>query len=112
VENSVKHGLAPKIEGGTVHLRSRREEHSLVVEVEDDGVGMAAASFLERPTGVGGSGIGIANVAERLKVLYGDAANLVIRGGNGGGTLVRLTVPLLATAEHSGYQEARASTSR
>ncbi len=84
VENSVKHGLAPRIDGGTIHLRSRLEDGNLVLEVEDDGVGMAAASLMERPTGVGGSGIGIANVAERLKVLYGQNAGLALSPGSAG----------------------------
>ncbi len=112
VENSVKHGLAPKIEGGTIRLRSRVDDGQLVVEVEDDGIGMGAASFLEPPTGVGGSGIGIANVAERLKVLYGEAARLVINGGASGGTLVHLSLPLLGNEEPYSFQEARSSTSR
>jgi two-component system LytT family sensor kinase len=103
VENSVKHGLSPKIEGGTIHLRSRLEGGDLLVEVEDDGVGMGAASFLEKPTGMGGSGIGIANVAERIKVCP---------GARGGGTLVRLRLPLLGSTERSFYAEARSSTSR
>ncbi len=116
VENSVKHGLAPKIEGGNIHLRSRLQDGSLTVEVEDDGVGMGAASFLERPTGMGGSGIGIANVAERLKVLYGEAARLVILEGSAGGTLVRLSLPVvrggLGGDEMYNYHEARSTTSR
>ncbi len=112
VENSVKHGLSPKIEGGTIHLRSRLEGGDLLVEVEDDGVGMGAASFLEKPTGMGGSGIGIANVAERIKVLYGDSGSLVINAGRSGGTLVRLRLPLLGSTERSFYAEARSSTSR
>jgi two-component system, LytTR family, sensor kinase len=95
VENSIKHGLSSKVEGGSIYLRSRLSASDLVVEVEDDGVGMGAAQLVERPNGLGGTGIGMANVAERLKVLYGDAARMTIDSRDGKGTLVRLRVPLL-----------------
>jgi len=98
VENSIKHGLASKVEGGSVFLRSQLVNSSLVIEVEDDGVGMASAQFLERPTGLGGNGIGMANVAERLKVLYGDTARMTVDSHEGKGTLVRLRLPVLETA--------------
>jgi len=97
VENSIKHGLAPKIEGGSIFLRSRLSDSRLIIEVEDDGVGMGAAHLLERPTGLGGTGIGMANVAERLKVLYGDTARMTIDSHEGKGTLVRLRLPILQT---------------
>jgi len=117
VENSIKHGLAPKVEGGTIYLRSKLSDGVVVVEVEDDGVGMGAAHFIEPPSGIGGSGIGMANIAERLKVLYGDAARLVIDTGSHGGTLVRLNLPILQNFEPglsvtAAYYEARSSTSR
>jgi len=95
VENSIKHGLAPKIEGGSIFLRSRLSDSKLIIEVEDDGVGMGAANLLERPTGLGGTGIGMANVAERLKVLYGDTARMTIDSREGKGTLIRLRLPVL-----------------
>ena len=93
VENCIKHGLSPKVEGGSITLRSRVSESQLVVEVEDDGVGMGAAQLLERPDGLGGIGIGMANVAERLKVLYGDTARMTIKNRDGGGTLIRCVCP-------------------
>jgi two-component system, LytTR family, sensor kinase len=95
VENSIKHGLSPKVEGGSIHLRSRLKDSVLTIEVEDDGVGMGAANFLERPTGLGGTGIGMANVAERLKVVYGEAARMTIDSKKGKGTLIRLRLPVL-----------------
>jgi two-component system, LytTR family, sensor kinase len=98
VENSIKHGLASKVEGGSIFLRSHMANSSLIIEVEDDGVGMASAQFLEPPTGLGGNGIGMANVAERLKVLYGDTARMTIDSYEGKGTLVRLRLPVLETA--------------
>jgi two-component system, LytTR family, sensor kinase len=98
VENSIKHGLASKVEGGRIFLRSHLTDSTLVVEVEDNGVGMGAAHLYERPNGLGGSGIGMANVAERLKVLYGDTARMTIDSHEGKGTLVRLRLPVLETA--------------
>ncbi len=99
VENCIKHGLAPKVEGGSITLRSRVIESRLVVEVEDDGVGMPPAQLRAQSDGVAGMGIGMANVAERLKVLYGDAAIMMIEGREGGGTLVRLRLPILPNPE-------------
>jgi len=115
VENSIKHGLAPRIEGGSITLRSRLAEGFLVVEVQDDGVGVALAgdSAVVEP----GTGIGMSNVAERLKLLYGDAATMTISSGDGKGTLVVLRVPVLTavdgieTAGTVAY-EARSSTQR
>jgi two-component system, LytTR family, sensor kinase len=97
VENSIKHGLSPKIDGGSIHIRSRVQDSQLLIEVEDNGVGMGAASFLEHPTGIGGTGIGMANVVERLKVLYGDTAAMVVDSRQGEGTAIRLRIPILAT---------------
>ncbi len=95
VENSIKHGLSSKIEGGSIYLRSRLNGSQIIIEVEDDGVGMGAANLLERPTGLGGTGIGMANVAERLKVLYGENAHMSIDSHDGTGTVVRIRLPIL-----------------
>ncbi|MGO9269757.1 MAG: sensor histidine kinase, partial [Terriglobia bacterium] len=99
VENCIKHGLSPKVEGGSITLRSRLIESRLVVEVEDDGVGMGAAHLFEQPDGWGGTGVGMANVAERLKVLYDDTAQMMIENREGGGTLIRLRLPILPNPE-------------
>jgi len=114
VENSIKHGLSSKIEGGSIFLRSRLTDSHLIVEVEDDGVGMGAANLLERPTGLGGTGIGLANVAERLKVLYGDTARMTIDSHGGKGTLIRLRLPLLQSegAIPAALYDERSSTRR
>jgi len=115
IENSIKHGLSSKIEGGSIYLRSRLNDARLVIEIEDDGVGMGAANFLERPSGLGGSGIGMANIAERLKVLYGDTAKMTIDSPEGKGTLVRIRLPVLLPTPGmipvSPYEE-RSSTRR
>jgi two-component system, LytTR family, sensor kinase len=114
VENSIKHGLASKIEGGLIVLRSRLTNSRLIIEVEDNGVGMGAANLLEKPTGLGGTGIGLANIAERLKVLYGDTARMTIDSREGKGTLIRLRLPLLQSESSTptAVYEERSSTRR
>ena len=98
VENCLKHGLSPKVEGGSITLRSQVIKSHLMIEVEDDGVGMAA-HLLTQPGEFGGTGIGMANVAERLKVLYGDAAKMMIESREGVGTQIRLRLPVLDNYE-------------
>src|SRR5579862_3093640 len=111
VENAVKHGFSSKVEAGSIYLRSRRAEHRLVIEVEDDGVGMAEASASS------GTGIGMVNVTERLQVVYGDAAEINVESAPNRGTMIRLVLPVLETEELGGsvlgaiYEE-RSSTSR
>jgi len=60
---------------------------------------MGAVQLLEQPDGFGSSGIGMANVAERLKVLYGDAAKMMIESREGIGTQIRLRLPVLPNPE-------------
>ncbi len=113
VENSIKHGLSSMVEGGSIYLRSRFTESGLVIEVEDDGVGMAATQVVES-TSSRGTGIGMANISERLLVLYGDSARMTIDSHEGKGTLVRIRLPLLQAigAVPEGFYEERSTTRR
>ena len=100
VENSIKHGLSPKIEGGSITLRSRmdRDADRLIVELEDDGVGMASPtdSDLLKPAHASpGLGIGMENVIERLRALYGGTAHMHIGSRGGLGTIITLELPLV-----------------
>jgi two-component system LytT family sensor kinase len=110
VENSIKHGLSSMVEGGSIYLRSRLSDSGLVIEVEDDGVGMAATQLVESR----GAGIGMANISERLQVLYGDTARMTIDSNEGKGTLVRIRLPLLQAmgAIPEGFYEERSITRR
>jgi two-component system LytT family sensor kinase len=113
VENSIKHGLSSKIDGGSIFLRSSLSQSHVTIEVEDDGVGMGSAQLFEPPTGLGRGGIGMANVAERLKVLYGDTARMTIDSHNGTGTLIRLRLPVLPEdVSLTTVHEERSSTRR
>ncbi len=91
IENSIKHGLEPRISGGTVTLRSRLEGDRVIIEVADDGVGMGnkPASALSRA----GAGIGMKNVRERLEVLYGNQAHFSVVSNPGRGTLISIEIP-------------------
>ncbi|HEV2214862.1 MAG TPA: histidine kinase, partial [Terracidiphilus sp.] len=91
IENSIKHGLEPRIHGGTVTLRSTMEGDCVRIEVADDGVGMGPrpAGELRRT----GAGIGMKNVQERLEVLYGNRARFEVESRPGRGTLVRIELP-------------------
>ena len=91
IENSIKHGLEPRLNGGTVTLRSRLNGDRVRIEVADDGVGMGnrPASALRRT----GAGIGMKNVQERLEVLYGNQAKFSVVSNPGRGTLVSIEIP-------------------
>ncbi|WP_243648008.1 sensor histidine kinase [Acidipila rosea] len=94
VENSIKHGLEPRISGGVITLRSRLEGAKLIIEVEDDGVGIAPGRT--QSTGVlrQGTGIGMRNVRERLEVLFGEAARFDVSSRPGRGTKVTMVMPV------------------
>ncbi|HTS81197.1 MAG TPA: histidine kinase [Myxococcaceae bacterium] len=84
VENAVRHGLADRAEGGRIAVRARIEGNELVLTVDDDGAGAAAAD---------GNGIGVHSVRERLRVLYGPGASVEAgRRPHGFGVTLRLLV--------------------
>jgi len=91
VENSIKHGLASKLEGGKIHLRTSNRDGRLHIEIQDNGVGISE----EKMPDVYVEGIGLSNVRERLHVLYGDDFRLDIESHEGQGTTIRIDVPEL-----------------
>jgi two-component system, LytTR family, sensor kinase len=98
VENSIKHGLSPKVDGGCITLRSRLQDGKLMIQVEDDGVGMSAPPAVAAQAG-SGRGIGMVNVAERLHVLFGDEGKMTVQSRDGHGTLVMVELPVLQPDE-------------
>jgi signal transduction histidine kinase len=94
VENAIKHGLEPKPEGGSLTLGARVVHGKLSLSVADTGLGFGRAT-------TGGTGVGLANIRERLALLYGGKATLVVADNPGGGTLATITVPYRSLEEHS-----------
>jgi two-component system LytT family sensor kinase len=96
VENCLKHGLAPKLEGGKIQLRTSNRNGRLHIEIEDNGVGISE----EKMPHVYVEGIGLSNVRERLRVLYGMDFNLQIDSRPNEGTIIRIDIPeLVATMQ-------------
>jgi two-component system, LytTR family, sensor kinase len=95
VENAIKHGLAPRLAGGQIHICTKHFDGRLTIEINDNGMGMSSERLLE----VYGGGIGISNVHERLRLLYGDHFEMDIRSREGQGTQIRIEIPELATVE-------------
>jgi two-component system LytT family sensor kinase len=95
VENSIKHGLARKVGPGMITLRSRRAGGRAIIEVEDDGMGFVL-DRLDQPMS---SGIGLANVRERLHVIYGATYQLTLASTPGKGTSAVIEVPEMMVTE-------------
>lgn len=97
VENAIKHGLEPKVEGGSIKVAARRDGDRVVLEVSDTGVG-----------GIGGAptsgdtepkGFGLSQVAERLKTTYGASSTITFVADKTYTTLARVVFPLQKPAD-------------
>jgi LytS/YehU family sensor histidine kinase len=85
VENAIKHGLEPRTVGGTVWLLAKEQDGKVAVTVADDGQGFGQ--------GTGGTGIGLQNVRERLRLAYGESANLNVVANFPSGVAATITLP-------------------
>jgi Histidine kinase/Histidine kinase-, DNA gyrase B-, and HSP90-like ATPase len=104
VENSIKHGLEPKPEGGSLTISADISNGRLRVTVADSGLGFAVSEDAPRS----GSGVGLSNVRERLAALYGGAARLSIEANSPTGTIVTIEVPYTFEADTPANESARA----
>ena len=86
VENSIRHGLAVRVKAGRIQVRAMKRTDRLVLEVEDDGIGLG-------PDGAVREGVGLGNARARLQELYGADQSISVRNVEGGGVLVRLAMP-------------------
>lgn len=98
IENSIKHGLAGKLEGGTIWLRAKISENGrLLLVVEDDGEGIPEEK-MEDLFGAA-SGIGVSNVKERLEVLFGEQYRMSVDSKLGQGTKTEIEIPATKLAQ-------------
>jgi LytS/YehU family sensor histidine kinase len=84
IENAIKHGLEPKIAGGRIDVKAQLIDGTMQVDVRDDGIGFNMKSD---------DGMGLANIRERLRLLFGSSAELVIEQPLDGGALASIRVP-------------------
>ena len=84
VENAVQHGIEPAMAGGQVRIAAFDDPAGTVIEVADDGAGLAADAT---------DGVGLSNVRQRLALVAGPAASLTLAAGPGGGCVARLVLP-------------------
>lgn len=87
VENAIKHGLEPHVDGGLLRVSASRTNGRLVLEVADSGAGLASATRLP------GTGFGLSQVRQRLDQRYGPAARFDLLPQPEGGSLARLEIP-------------------
>src|SRR5919112_4707921 len=95
VENCIKHGLAQKLGEGRITIRSLREDGHAIIDVIDNGMGIPSADARH----VKGTGIGLRNVNERLRVIYGANYQLQLDSVPGQGTCARVVIPETTMAE-------------
>ena len=95
VENAVKHGVEPSVDGGSIAIRAARDNDRIVVTVTDTGRGLAAAGASAQTAG---QGVGLSNVRERLAALYGPGAGITLEAMLPRGTRATLTLPGEASA--------------
>lgn len=95
VENSIKHGLSRKIGGGRITIRTVLQNGHTAIDVQDDGLGMSEERLEHALAG----GIGLSNVNERLRTIYGAGCQLKLSSLPGRGTCVSVDIPELAVSE-------------
>jgi Histidine kinase len=88
VENAIRHGLEPKVDGGSIHVRAAREADVLKLCVADTGLGLDAAPASS------GTRVGVANVRERLGAMYGERASFTLTRNTPSGVIAKIEIPL------------------
>ena len=92
VENAVKYGISTRPEGGEIAIIARRENDSLRLQVTNPGALDASPARRDRATS--STGLGLANAANRLRLLFGDQATLQLRAGSPGSVVAEAIIPL------------------
>jgi LytS/YehU family sensor histidine kinase len=102
VENAIRHGTGALLRSGQVHVTAQRSADRVMLEVEDDGVGLPVGWRLEDHAGVG-----LSNIQRRLKELYGSDHTFIIAGRAEGGVRVEIALPFQRDAQPPGLRSPR-----
>jgi two-component system LytT family sensor kinase len=97
VENAIKHGVAPKVGKSRILVQAKRRGESILLSVEDDGIGLLAKRDQREPSlpSAGrGAGVGLKNIRERLQTMYGSTASLSLVNIHSGGSRATLEIPV------------------
>lgn len=89
VENSIKHGIQEKVDGGTIHIIGSHRDGRLRLEIRDDGMGIPE----EKIGWIYDDGVGLSNVKERIKMLYGEDSRFDVSSRYGEGTRIVMELP-------------------
>ncbi len=84
IENAIRHGIEPKVEGGEISFMARVEDSRVLIEIDDTGVGFAPITR---------GGVGLTNLRDRLKLIYGAGASLTVREDSASGAHVAIRIP-------------------
>ena len=101
VENSIKHGLEPKAEGGSLKVKAEIVHGKLQITVADTGLGFGRAA-------TSGTGVGLANIRERLSLLYGAKGSVTVTENQPSGTVVTIQVPYRSRTDDTATEGAKA----
>jgi len=91
VENAIRHGLEPKIEGGDCTVRVSQHQNLLIISVFDTGLGLDASTTYNKPAS---SHLGLENIRSRIHALYGPLAELTLSHNIPLGTMAQITLPM------------------
>ena len=100
VENAIQHGASRRSHGGVVEVSATRRNGSVDIVISDNGPG-----FLDGSAPLNGRGLGLTSTVERLRLIYGSAHTMETAERDGGGAVVRLTIPYMASAESATLEE-------
>lgn len=92
IENSIKHGISKVESGGTIAIRARRDGQQLIIEVSDDGPGLASRDTLDADSALS-NGVGVSNIRNRLREIYNDQHKLEFLSVEPHGLTVKVVIP-------------------
>ncbi|WP_138754662.1 cache domain-containing sensor histidine kinase [Paenibacillus sinopodophylli] len=109
IENALVHGIEPSVDKGHIAVSARLEGNEIVIQIKDDGLGMSTAQLSQIQAGTvvstKGSGVGITNVQERIKLYFGEMYGLHFESELEVGTTITIRFPALVPSQIDGGEQ-------